>query len=316
VRQRLDRSYTPAQLRDMGRPFYVGYKEQLRAALVMAYQAAQRNIPYSLLLVGLPGTGKTLFPQVLAYELCRAGLDYSYVWIPCGRYAALYQPADALGYLQEVNVTEVEPSSRTVIALDEIDAIGIDRADSISGATVSHWTLDTLRTLAERSGARLILGISNYPLNLDRAILSQIGTGMYFGLPTDEQGAKILAHGGIPDAVGVLAAYKALCSGNRCTFTGRTLENAAASLRLFHADDCDSFGIDRLGRDLFAEGRLITIQKVRDYEDQNSWIINPARLLTESLQANFSRLVGEGLLVEVYDPDEQPADGQCSRDGP
>ena len=302
----------PTQVLAGGRPFYVGYKPQLKAALALGYLAAEANKPYSLLLVGLPGTGKTLFPKVLVWELCRAGLEYWSLWIPCGRYAALYRPDEVIGHLHDVNSKLMEGPQRMVVVLDEMDAIAPERGDSASGVTMSHWTLETMRSLNEREGARLTVGVSNHPIRVDRAILNEIGPSMYFDLATDEQATKILVRSGVPHAADVLEKYKGLCVRSGCAYTGRSLQKAAGKVRSLFSCDLDSFTSDRWASALHAQGGLLASHTVGDYEERNGWVIDPARELVESLQAIFATLLNQGVLQEVYDPDEQAGSGMAA----
>ena len=134
------------------------------------YEALGAKLPKGILLVGQPGTGKTLIAKAIAGEsqikmISTSGSDFieKYVGTGSARIRALFDQARKLN----------EP---VIIFIDEIEVLGQDRSKiDASGSKEYHQTLNQL--LTEMDGINsgddqiLILGATNLVDNLDKALL-------------------------------------------------------------------------------------------------------------------------------------------------
>jgi cell division protease FtsH len=132
------------------------------------YKALGANIPKGVLLVGLPGTGKTLLARAVAGEagvpfFSLSGSDFveMFVGVGAARVRDLFEQAKA--------------QAPCIIFIDELDAIGRERGVHIgAGNDEREQTLNQL--LVEMDGfdanvGVIILAATNRPEVLDRALL-------------------------------------------------------------------------------------------------------------------------------------------------
>ena len=131
------------------------------------YAAIGANLPKGALLVGSPGTGKTLLAKAVAGEarvpfFSISGSDFveMFVGVGASRVRDLFQEA-----------SKVAPA---IIFIDEIDAIGRSRDSRLGGNDEREQTLNQL--LAEIDGfdsskGVVILAATNRPEILDKALL-------------------------------------------------------------------------------------------------------------------------------------------------
>ena len=131
------------------------------------YAAIGAKLPKGALLVGSPGTGKTLLAKAVAGEarvpfFSISGSDFveMFVGVGASRVRDLFQEA-----------SKVAPA---IIFIDEIDAIGRSRASRLGGNDEREQTLNQL--LAEIDGfdsskGVVILAATNRPEILDKALL-------------------------------------------------------------------------------------------------------------------------------------------------
>jgi AAA family ATPase len=143
--------------------------------------------PKNILFYGPPGTGKTMTARALAGEtnaalhLIRAtDLIGEYVGDGAKRIHELFRAASA--------------SAPSVIFLDELDAVGLDRSyQSVRGdvAEIVNALLSELEGLRENTGI-VTIAATNNPTMLDRALRSRFEEEMEFKLPSEKERLAIL----------------------------------------------------------------------------------------------------------------------------
>jgi len=218
--------YTPKDFRG-DRPNYHGRRRNIQTALALAGATCATwqdtdSCPVYCFAFGYPGTGKSMFPKVLAWELNKSEREPSESGQPwfleimnCLHMALLPGP----DLRQEVAETEVHLWTKQcypmILVIDEIDAVsrrpGV-RAAPESELSMTYWTMDTLKRLREESRRCLVIALTNYPELCDANIKTEIGTHIYFGAPEFEIIEGIIRDHGIQNASLVAKQYWKLCA--------------------------------------------------------------------------------------------------------
>ena len=147
-----------------------------------AYTVMGARIPKGVLLVGLPGTGKTLLAKAVAGEagvqfLSISGSDFVelYVGVGAGRVRDLFEQAK-----------KVAPA---IIFIDEIDAVGRQRGSGLGGGhDEREQTLNQLLVEMDGFGSNegvIVMAATNRADILDNALLrpGRFDRQVYVGLP-------------------------------------------------------------------------------------------------------------------------------------
>ncbi|TBG66118.1 AAA family ATPase [Rhizobium leguminosarum] len=153
------------------------------------------DVDRGILLMGLPGTGKTLFATALANEL-------GFELVPTSVGAWQGSKNGYLGdMLAAMSKSFADATSRrgAVLLVDELDAIG-DRATMrgdhafYEGNVIGRFL--ELTTHALEQPGTIIVGATNYGHLIDNAILraGRLEKHVYLELPEDEERAEILAY--------------------------------------------------------------------------------------------------------------------------
>lgn len=156
-------------------------REQRHAARILAHGLSPRR---KLLLVGAPGTGKTLTASVLAGELGVPlflvrldGLITKYM----GETAAkLRQVFDATG------------QTRGIYFFDEFDAIGSQRGLSNDVGEIRRVLNSFLQMIEQDHSHSLIVAATNHPEILDHALFRRFDDVLHYELPDETQIAALL----------------------------------------------------------------------------------------------------------------------------
>lgn len=145
--------------------------------------------PRNILFYGPPGTGKTMTALALANE--------SKVPISLSKATELIGTFVGEGAKRVHDLyAEAANSSRSIIFIDELDAIGLDRKYQSIRGDVSE-VVNAL--LAEMDGVKpnigtVTVGATNAPVFLDSAIRSRFEEEIEFKLPTIDERIKMLHH--------------------------------------------------------------------------------------------------------------------------
>ncbi len=145
--------------------------------------------PRNILFYGPPGTGKTMTALALGNE--------SKVPISLSKATELIGTFVGEGAKRVHDLyAEATNSSRSIIFIDELDAIGLDRKYQSIRGDVSE-VVNAL--LAEMDGVKpnigtVTVGATNAPVFLDSAIRSRFEEEIEFKLPTIDERIKILHH--------------------------------------------------------------------------------------------------------------------------
>lgn len=156
-------------------------KEQRHAAAILEHGLSPRR---KLLLVGAPGTGKTMTGSVLAGEL---GLPLFQVRLDGLLTKFMGETAAKLRLI--FDATEV---TRGVYFFDEFDAIGSQRGLTNDVGEIRRVLNSFLQMIEQDQSHSLILAATNHPEILDYALLRRFDDVLHYALPTVEQIADLL----------------------------------------------------------------------------------------------------------------------------
>ncbi|MBO5952986.1 MAG: ATP-dependent zinc metalloprotease FtsH [Oscillospiraceae bacterium] len=199
------------------------------------YTQIGARIPHGILLVGSPGTGKTLLARAVAGEadvqfLSISGSDFveMYVGVGASRVRDLFEQAK-----------KVAPA---IIFIDEIDAVGRKRGSGLGGGhDEKEQTLNQLLVEMDgfgRTEGVIVLAATNRPDILDPALLrpGRFDRQIYVGAPDTkgrEEILKVHAKGKRLDSTVDLKTVALATSG----FTGADLSNLMNEAAIMAARD-------------------------------------------------------------------------------
>jgi len=156
-------------------------REQRHAAQILAHGLSPRR---KLLLVGPPGTGKTMSASVLAGELglplCQIRLD---------GLITKYMGETAAKLRQIFEATE---QLRGVYFFDEFDAIGSQRGITNDVGEIRRVLNSYLQMIEQDRSHSLIVAATNHPEILDHALFRRFDDVLYYSLPDPVQIAALL----------------------------------------------------------------------------------------------------------------------------
>ncbi len=156
-------------------------REQRHAAEILAHGLSPRR---KLLLVGPPGTGKTMSAAVLAGELgfplCQVRLDGLITKYMGETAAKLRQIFDATDH------------TCGVYFFDEFDAIGSQRGMSNDVGEIRRVLNSFLLMIEQDSSHSLIIAATNHPGILDHALFRRFDDVLHYTLPEKKQAVALL----------------------------------------------------------------------------------------------------------------------------
>jgi len=181
---------------DVKERFFAGYRKQVEAGLALGIYAYAGHLVKAFLF-GFPGCGKSEYPYRLAYELNQSDYKYSLLYIKCHRLANAYDEVAMMkSYLRERSST-IRKFLPIIIAFDEVDVISPMRTTHISSLQeLTSWTMSFLANGSQESILEkvMVFGITNYPTEVDEAVLDRFQYPMCFDPPTEEVVQEMLKH--------------------------------------------------------------------------------------------------------------------------
>ncbi|MGL4861062.1 MAG: AAA family ATPase [Enterobacteriaceae bacterium] len=156
-------------------------REQRHAAEILSHGLSPRR---KLLLVGPPGTGKTMTASVLAGEL---GLPLFQVRLDGLITKFMGETAAKLR-----QIFESTHQARGVYFFDEFDAIGSQRGLSNDVGEVRRILNSFLQMIEQDDSHSLIIGATNHPDILDNALFRRFDDLLHYELPDEAHIASVL----------------------------------------------------------------------------------------------------------------------------
>ncbi len=186
----------------------VGVRERLVAQSLLILTVRQK-LPFEraplhglILLVGRPGTGKTTLARGLAYQIARHLPKTATTFVQVDPHAlasaALGSSQKAVTKLFEQTLPEAALDGAAVVLLDELETLAADRqqlslnANPVDVHRATDAVLTGLDNLTRQHKNVLVLGTSNFPQALDRAITSRADLIEDIGLPNEEARRDII----------------------------------------------------------------------------------------------------------------------------
>jgi len=155
--------------------------EQRQRATIQAHGLAPQR---RLLLVGPPGTGKTMTAAALAGELSLPLFSiqlHSLITKYLGETAAKLRL-----------IFDAIRETRAVYLFDEFDALGTDRAAKNDVGEIRRVLNSFLQFLEQDDFDSIIVSATNHPSLLDRALLRRFDAVIEYGLPTTAVAEQVL----------------------------------------------------------------------------------------------------------------------------
>jgi hypothetical protein len=273
-----------------------GYSAQKRALVAITNLATLNGFATrpSVLCFGPPGVGKTTIARYVAYEMGTRGERASFLKVECQGLAASHGPEQIRQLLTRVVDYLINQSQILVLLLDEFDAIGSEKIDSLTPSELAlrFWVMSLL---GSRGKNVIILCSCNDPGLVDPAIRARISAGLiFFDLPLIHEMRAVLETVGFEshhaEKLSKLLEEKTRQTGLRLSV--RNIQRGVEGAR----QDCKIEGIDFEGLPLDEKAHRIWIKGAPTYSE-NDYQKHRFRFDREIRQAN------ENLeyLNELYD---------------
>lgn len=264
---------------------FVGYERLINAGIGMGMRALEgkESDEYTVLLAGYPGTGKTVYSQVLA----RALPGFSHLYIKCNSLIDI----DDVGEIRRNLVRSFSYLSQTplVVAFDEVDSIASNR--DMRPIEYTLLTACVMNMLDRKPEKTLTLAISNYPNNLDMAITSRLQYTLFFDLPNAWMLGKTLEGLEIPNPskVAEIMYEKAAKTDGRLVV--RSLVRACNKVKE-RLDDPE-----KMAELLFPHANQFDFNQIRDYEIKNKGYRNRSQPMMEYWEKVAEEYKKKGLVT-------------------
>ena len=156
-------------------------KEYKQRAKLNLYGLTNRN---KIMLVGPPGTGKTMTAKVLSYEL-----KLPLYIIQGDKLITKYLGESSAKLRQIFDLIEEE---KGIYLFDEFDAIGGERSSDNDVGEMRRVLNSFLQYIEYISSDSIIITATNHPNLLDKALFRRFDDILYYDYPSDEEIKKII----------------------------------------------------------------------------------------------------------------------------
>lgn len=185
-----------------------GVRERLLAQSLLSLTIRQK-LPFEsaplhglILLMGAPGTGKTTLGRGLANQISKQLVGVKTAYIEINPHAltssALGRSQQAVAKLFEQTIPELALNGATIVLLDELETLAVSRhhlsmeANPIDVHRATDAALSGMDRLTRSNRNVLLIGTTNFPKALDRAIISRADHIEEIGLPTESARREII----------------------------------------------------------------------------------------------------------------------------
>jgi AAA+ superfamily predicted ATPase len=185
-----------------------GVQERLLAQSLLALTVRQK-LPFEaaplhglILLTGAPGTGKTTLSRGLANQVAKQlpGTKTTYVEVDPHALtsSSLGRSQQAVSKLFEQTIPEIAMHGVAIVLLDELETLAVSRhqlsldANPIDVHRATDAVLAGMDRLTREHRNVLLIGTTNFPKALDRAVISRADHIEAIGLPNDAARREII----------------------------------------------------------------------------------------------------------------------------
>ena len=185
-----------------------GVRERLLAQSLLSLTVRQK-LPFEsaplhglILLMGAPGTGKTTLSRGLANQIAKQlpGTKTTYIEIDPHALtsSALGRSQQAVAKLFEQTIPELAMDGVAIVLLDELETLAVSRhqlsldANPIDVHRATDATLAGMDRLTRDHRNVLLLGTTNFPKALDKAVISRADHIEVVGLPIEAARREII----------------------------------------------------------------------------------------------------------------------------
>lgn len=185
-----------------------GVRERLLAQSLLSLTIRQK-LPFEsaplhglILLMGAPGTGKTTLSRGLANQIAKQlpGTKTTYIEIDPHALtsSALGRSQQAVAKLFEQTIPELAMNGVAIVLLDELETLAVSRhqlsleANPVDVHRATDAAIAGMDRLTRDHKNVLLLGTTNFPKALDRAVVSRADHIEEIGLPTEAARREII----------------------------------------------------------------------------------------------------------------------------
>lgn len=271
-------------------PQLVNYEQQIRAGAALSYTVAQGKRPFAVMIFGIPGTGKGLFPFTLAKHVREGyGIHFSLAHIKCDELVTIQNVSQALDMINRIMILS-EKHSPTFIVFDEIDALSASLPGLSSVSAV--YTRLMRKLVRDLPSQTLMIGITNYPNNIDFAVRRRFQVSIYMEPTTVEITTKIIERIlNRTDSEKLAQKLWEKLEENAFVPLGSDIAKACEMARELYASEDQQLSPERLVELLSATMPGANVETVKDYEQKHADLINRSKYQQEYWSKRYAEIL-------------------------